>query len=80
MHNFDFLGKCLGKFLHHILCTIFLEKCFSYYILLADQILLHDQKFKCHYWAGNRKIISNPFGQICPGTWEKGRNGLKVFP
>ena len=38
MLNFDFLKKGLEKFLHHILCMIFPEKCFSSYILLADQI------------------------------------------
>ena len=42
MLNFDFLKKVLEYFLHHILCMIFQEKCFSSYMLLADQISLPD--------------------------------------
>ena len=34
--KFDFSEK--GLFLHHILCMIFQEECFSCYILLTDQI------------------------------------------
>ena len=35
MLNFDFSQKALGLALHHILCMISQEKCYSYYILLT---------------------------------------------
>ena len=42
----NFLERGLGL-LHHILCIIFQEKCFSCYILLTDKILLSD----CLYFS-----------------------------
>ena len=42
MLNFDFLGKGLRIFLHHILSMIFQEKYFSCYIVLTDQTSLSD--------------------------------------
>ena len=38
MLNFNFPEKGLGQFPHRILYMIFQEKCFSFYILLIDQI------------------------------------------
>ena len=38
-------------FLHHILCLIFQEKCFSCYILFTDQISLSDCLYFLEYWA-----------------------------
>ena len=37
-------------FLHHVLCIIFQEKCFSY-VLLTDQISLSDCLYFLRYWA-----------------------------
>ena len=51
MLNFDFLKKVFEYFLHHILCMIFQEKCFSSYILLADQISLPDYLYFLRYWS-----------------------------
>ena len=36
---FNFQKRVWDQFLQHILCMIFQEKCFSYYILLPNQIL-----------------------------------------
>ena len=40
MLNFDISGKSLGVVSYHILCIIFLEICFPFYILWTDQILI----------------------------------------
>ena len=40
MLNFDLLEKGLGIVPPPCFCMIFLEKCFSCYILLTDQILM----------------------------------------
>ena len=52
MLNFDFSVKGLGlvSFLH-ILHMIFQEKCFLFYILLTDQVLLYDCLNFLKYWA-----------------------------
>ena len=42
-------GVCL--FLHHILCMIFQEKYFSFYILFTDQISLSDCFYFLRYWV-----------------------------
>ena len=39
------------QLLHHILCMIFQEKCFSCYIQLIDQISLYDCPYFSKYWA-----------------------------
>ena len=59
MLDFDFLKskklfkvkKGLEMFLHHVLCMIFQEKCFSCYILLSDQISLSDCLYFLRYLA-----------------------------
>ena len=47
MLNFDFLEMGLGTVFskHNILSMVFREKCFSFYILLTDQILLPECLF-----------------------------------
>ena len=37
--------------LHHILCMIFQEKCFSCCIVLTDQISLSDCLYLLRYWS-----------------------------
>ena len=39
------------QFCHHILCMIFQKKCFSCYIILADQCPLSDCFYFLRYWA-----------------------------
>ena len=51
MRNSDFLEKGLGIVSSLVLCMIFQEKCFSYYILLTDQISLSDYLYFLKYWA-----------------------------
>ena len=46
-----FWKRVWEQFLYHILCMIFQGKCFSYYILLTDQILLSDCLYFLRYWA-----------------------------
>ena len=46
-----FQKRVWEQFLHHILCMIFQEKCFSCYILLTDQISLSDCLYFLRYWA-----------------------------
>ena len=49
--NSIFQEKAWNYFLHPILCMIFLEKYFSCYILLTDQISLSDCLYFWKYWA-----------------------------
>ena len=49
MLSFSFSEK--GLLLHHILCTIFQEKWFSWYMQLTDQILSSDCFYFSRYWA-----------------------------
>ena len=51
MLNFDFQKRIWDQFFHHILCMVFQEKCFSFYILLTDQISLSDYLSFLRYWA-----------------------------
>ena len=44
-----FQKKIWEQFLHHILCMIFQEKCFSCYILLTDKISLPDCLYFLRY-------------------------------
>ena len=46
-----FQKRVWDQFLHHILCMIFQEKCFSCYILLTDQISLPDCLYFSRYWV-----------------------------
>ena len=45
------------QFLHHILCLIFQEKCFSCYILPTDQILLSACLYFSRYAVRLKKIV-----------------------
>ena len=50
--NFDFLEKGQGiVFFYHILCLFFQEKCFSYYILINDQISLCNCLYSLRNWV-----------------------------
>ena len=53
MLNFDFFKRVSDKLLHQILRLIFQEKHSLCYILLTDQILLHDPDYFyfIKYWA-----------------------------
>ena len=53
MFNFDFFKRVSDKFLNQILRLIFQEKHSLCYILLTDQILLHDPHYFyfIKYWA-----------------------------
>ena len=46
-----FQKRVWDQFPHHILRLIFQEKCFSFYILLTDQISLPDCFYFSRYWA-----------------------------
>ena len=46
-----FQKRVWEQFLHHILCMIFQEKCFSFYILLTDKISMSDCLQVLRYWA-----------------------------
>ena len=48
-----FQKRVWEQFLHHILCMIFQQKCFSCYILVTDQISLSDCIYflRYVYWA-----------------------------
>ena len=48
---FNFFKKSVGIVLHHILCMIFKEKCFSCYNLVTDQISLFDCLYYLRYWV-----------------------------
>ena len=49
--NFDFLEKGLGIVSSpHFVCDFPKKQCFSCYILLTDQILLHDCLHLLRYW------------------------------
>ena len=39
------------RFLHHFLCIIFQQKCFSCYIVITDQISLFDCRYFLRCWA-----------------------------
>ena len=51
MLNFTFSDKGLGLVSPPHFVHIFQEKCFSYYILLTDQISLSDCLYFSRYWA-----------------------------
>ena len=47
----NFQKRVWEQFLHHILCVIFQEKCFSCYILLTDKIPFPDCLYFLRYWS-----------------------------
>ena len=51
MLNFNFLEKDLGIVFPPHFVHGFQEKCFSYHVLLADQILLPDCLYFTRYWS-----------------------------
>ena len=78
MLNFKFLEKAL----HLILCTIFQEKYFPCYILLAHQISLSDWLYFSRYWAAtsktwNQTLDADP-GKPCFGPWTQTLKNLGI--
>ena len=49
--NFDFLEKGIVNSFSNIFCTIFLEDCFSCYVLLTVQISFFDCLYFLRYWT-----------------------------
>ena len=56
-----FWRRARDWFLHHILCMIFWDKYFSFYLLLTDQMLLSDCLYFLRYWI---IIISFPVDDV----------------
>ena len=55
-----FQKRVWDQFLHHILCMIFQEKCFSCYILLTDQISLSDCIYFLRYCVLSTCVFEFP--------------------